>query len=1233
MIDATRLLKDLQRLLRDLENDLRERLDEVPEARARLEAQHLEARTAGRTGLTFEAWRDEFLTQAAVAWILGCVFVRFMEDNDLVKTPHLSGAGERRKRALDQHEMYFRDPERRAQSDRDYLLDVFERMRALPTAAELFDPKHNPLWAAELSGDGATRLLQFWQRVDPDSGVLVHDFTDPQWNTRFLGDLYQNLSESARKRYALLQTPEFVEEFILDRTLNPAIQEFGLREVRLIDPTCGSGHFLLGAFHRLFDRWIAQDPGANPRALAQHALDQVYGVDLNPFAIAIARFRLLVAALKVSDVRSMRAEEAPAFHVNVAAGDSLLHGRRFDQLDLGSGADQLGSQPGIGHAFMAEDLDELNRILGQQYHAVVGNPPYITVKDKALNQLYRDRYQTCHRQYSLAVPFTERFFGLALPGATNRSVGFVGMITANSFMKREFGKKLIEEFFPKVDLTHVIDTSGAYVPGHGTPTVILFGQERRPSAESVRTVMGIKGEPSTPKDPSDGKVWSAIVTQVDHVDSESEWVSVADTSRRTFGRHPWSIGGGGATELKEAVDAHAEYSLSEFVTAVGRTTVVGEDDAWMLDCATANRHGLVRHTIPFVIGECVRDWVLDGLPIVIYPYEDLGGTVIDAEESAVGMHLWRFRALLAKRTVFGKTLPDRGEPWYVHLEHYTDKLRTPLSITFAFVATHNHFVLDRGGKVFNRSAPVIKLPADATEDDHLSLVGLFNSSTACFWMKQVFHNKGGGGIGGGIASEEWEQFYEFTGTGLKKFPVPESKPLDLSTDLDRLAQDYQSHLPAQWANSLPLTRNEIDAHQAETDRLLGQMRALQEELDWRCYALYGLMEAPLCYALANDSTPLPDIKLGERAFEIVMARQVINGELQTTWFDRHGSTPITDIPAHWPNDYRALVERRIAIIQNDRNIALIEKPEYKRRWNQEQWKSQEDRALRRWLLDRLEAERFWSREALQTTARLAEQLALDEDFMRVAELYRGHADFDVPALIAELVANESVPFLPTLRYKPTGLRKREVWERTWALQRTEDAIDAEVEASISRLGDESDEAYRARVEKAAKVRKASEVGDIPVPPKYRPTDFLNTTYWSLRGALDVPKERFVSYPHCSPSADASLLVAWAGWNPLQQAHALAAHYLEMKEQEGWPPERLVPLLAGLRELLPWVKQWHNEVDSTHGVRMGDYFEDFANEEARELGVTPDDIAAWTPPATVRTRGARKKKTADSAAEA
>jgi hypothetical protein len=58
--------------------------------------------------------------------------------------------------------------------------------------------------------------------------------------------------------------------------------------------------------------------------------------------------------------------------------------------------------------------------------------------------------------------------------------GYVGMITANSFMKREFGKKLVEELLPRVDLTYVIDTTGEPIPGHGTSTVILFGRARRP---------------------------------------------------------------------------------------------------------------------------------------------------------------------------------------------------------------------------------------------------------------------------------------------------------------------------------------------------------------------------------------------------------------------------------------------------------------------------------------------------------------------------------------------------------------------------------------------------------------------------------------------------------------------------------------------------------------------------------------------------------------------------------
>ena len=83
--------------------------------------------------------------------------------------------------------------------------------------------------------------------------------------------------------------------------------------------------------------------------------------------------------------------------------------------------------------------------------------------------------------------------------------------------------------------------------------------------------------------------------------------------------------------------------------------------------------------------------------------------------------------------------------------------------------------------MFNRSAPVIKLPEDATETDHLPLVGLLNSSTACFWLKQVLHNKGSTVDihGARQTTDEYENFYEYTATGLKRFPLPTERPADM----------------------------------------------------------------------------------------------------------------------------------------------------------------------------------------------------------------------------------------------------------------------------------------------------------------------------------------------------------------------------------------------------------------------------------------------------------------------
>ncbi|MFJ6820352.1 BREX-2 system adenine-specific DNA-methyltransferase PglX [Streptomyces niveus] len=1209
-VSGAALLKDLKKQVTALEDDLRERSESVEEFRTRLEAEYTRAREGKRTAATYGAWRDERVTQAAAAWVLGCVFVRFCEDNRLIEWPFLAGPGERLRDAEERHEAFFR--EKPHLNNRDWLEEAFQHLAdSNETAAGLFDRAHNPLWGLTPSYEAATELLSFWRRRGAD-GEILYDFTDPEWSTRFLGDLYQDLSEHARKTYALLQTPEFVEEFILDLTLEPAIEEFGLAPeggLRTIDPACGSGHFLLGIFGRLVEKWRAAEPGTDEWALVRRALESVHGCDKNPFAASIARFRLLVAAMKEAGAR--RLAEAPVFPINVAVGDSLLHGRGAAgiQTDLDTLFAEEGDGDGSAFQYATEDVGEFAGrvdLLGRgSYHVVVGNPPYITVKDKQENENYRAAFDACAGTYALSVPFAQRLFELALRGAGGASGGggFIGQITANSFMKREFGKKLIEEFFTGertgIDLLRVIDTSAAYIPGHGTPTVVLVGRNRLPSSNSkVRAVLSNRGEPVEPSIPTEGLVWKAISRQFDTPGSDSDWISVDDVERSRFSRHPWSLGGGGKAELKGMIEAGPGRLRDNIELPIGRAIRAGSDDAFSRPRRRAlHKDSDVEMMRPIVRGENVRDWGLSDLDFTWYPYAE-DGTVRDGMQA----ELWPLRALLAARRTFQGVMEDAGRAWWEYMQHTKSAYETPLSITFANVATHLHFTLDRGGKVFDAHAPVIKLPVGSTEESFLGLLGALNSSVACFWLKQVSQDKGNRGGERSTGRFAWESYYEFTGAKLQEFPLPAQLPLTLGRMLDALAQELVKVDPSAVCGGGTPCRANLEAARNENARIYQHMIALQEELDWHVYGVYGLLsdaEIARTVIASPASTSMPEVHLGERAFELVIAEKAAVDEAVEQWFARHGSYPVTELPARWPNWYREIVQARIDIINARKDIALIERPEHKRRWAGDSWEKREKAALRAWLLDRIEEPNLWfalrdgiNQPRTLTVSQLADALRDDADFNSVAQLYAadhmGKPDLPLAGVLAEVVDAEHVPYLAALRYKDSGLRNREQWEQVWELQRDEDRTGQRL--------------------------------DIPVPPKYKGSDFLKQSYWSNRGKLDVPKERFISYLGASPDADPTVLLGWAGWDHKDQAQALFNLVDDRTKQAGWDTDRIKPLLAGLLEVLPWMRQWHGEYDEEWEGVPADEYQAYFEELCAKHQVSEADLRGWRP-----TRA--KKKTA------
>lgn len=1139
------LLKDLQKREKTLVPAYLAILRADPALTERLQARFTAAEIGGR----FDDFAMLCCRRSAVQFLLRTVYVRVLEDLGALEPPRIRG---------DWGFAAFREVAP-ALGVREFLKYTFRDLaHDLPA---LFTPSAEELPLP--SEDLCRETWDLWHRLDGDRPV--YSWTSDTFESRFLGDLYQDLDAEVRKRFALLQTPVFVEKFILDHTLTPALVEFDPAKLRaagdafrLIDPTCGSGHFLIGAFHRLTDYWQAHGV-PDPWEAAQRALESVWGCDINPHAVDIARFRLMLEVRARTGISQL--ERLASLNLNLHVLDSLIPWERgvSEQGDLFPANDLLSiyATPGeraVNAAFLCHD-----------FHVVVGNPPYITPKDSKKRDDYRSFWpESTSGRYALSVPFVARFIDLGAKSA------YTGQITSNSFAKRKFGKKLIESYLPKWDLTGVLDTSGAYIPGHGTPTVILFVRARPPAEDRVWTVLGKRGEPKRPTAPESGLVWTAIRNATPMDDDSSPFVTVLQDVRSSLASHPWSLGGGMIREVKEALEAQAPSGscLGSSVAAAGISGVTGLDDVYVRDASSFRRVG-IQSVRKLIIGEQNRDWcVAESESFVPWMYsEDFQCLPLD-RASPILRYLFPWKTVLGTRRRFGTPLILKGARWYELQELYPKKLATVDAIPFAFVSTHNHFVYTRFVGLFKQTSPLLKLPATATGGDHLNLCGLLNSSALGFWMRQVCYPKGGDKKGDGARSsaEEWSDRLEYDASKLLKAPIVErdrNARIELARCLDSTAKERAACLPqtvlhaGQWTPSgLAATlASARERHHALTHRMV----ALQEELDWLTYGSYQLIE-PVPVVTATDIEPLAP---GHRPFELLFARadDEADDEEKSSWWSRHGHDRVTEIPIHYSEAMRARIQARMDLVESDPMLQLLEQAAYKRRWQTPDLDDETSSAAQSYLLDRLEDLFAPSGPLAKPAPYRLEQIvdvwASDPRTVAVARVWKG-TDLDPTLAVEQLLRASSLPDNPYRIYTAEGMRTLAAWKQTWQLQDLEDQGKALVDPDTGKP-----------------------LESIPLPPKFDRTHFQSADSFSTRGKLNVPRERFILFADLTPPR-----YGWNGWRDTERALAqITAYELAERDPENplpppttADPRRCGPTL-GLWESLPDVKRWGDE--ATH----------------------------------------------------
>ena len=1142
------LLKDLQKLQKAIVASQITAVRTNATLSARMTRLHGEAEVGGRL--------DDFVATAArkstVLFLLRTVFVRVLEDLGILGLKRIRGdwgyaAFREVAPALD-HRAYF------AFIFRDLAIDF----------SALFAPGDDELPLPD--EDRCVDVWELWHHPNKDGDQYVWD--GDGFDSRFLGDLYQDLDKDIRKRYALLQTPRFVEEYILDHTLTPALAEFDpatLREkgetFRLIDPTCGSGHFLIGAFHRLADYWRDRH-GLNEWDACERALESVWGADINPHAIEIAQFRLLLEV--VARTRETEISLLSQMEIHLRALDTLVpwegpHG----QLELPSASARLER-----YATAAQRAENA-MFLMRPYHLVVGNPPYIQCKDDLKTDDYRAFWPfSAKGHYALSGPFFERFFQLGVEGA------HVGFITAKAFASSEYGESLIANVLNRLDLRRLVDTSRITIPGHGTPTLLVFGRNAARTEDPVELLTVSRGELRRRPDPENGPVWRAL-SAVSASQPKLGYANFTKIERVQLDAYPWELADPLELEILGLVKA-GSASLDDLATDFGYSFQTNCDEVFLLDGAQASRAGVSEWTRAVCAGESVRDYaVLDGGRI-ISPYREDCELMTELPPPLVRA-LWRWRTTLYGRVTFsGADYRASGRAWYQWHQFSTSKHDTSLSLVFSDVVTHNHFALDRGGRVFSRHSPVVKLKSQNL-DDHLDLLGLLGSSVAAFWIRRTFRSKGAQGVGEGIKTEPWEQFVEPDSSKLGRFPVVSkhrAMRVHFARALDEYAAERAKCRPAAVLRTLSGGGDDVlDALRGAKRRyeeITWRMVALQEELDWIVYASYGLAE--VWDELEVDQ--VEPLRPGHRAFEIMLARSEANApvEERSAWWTRHGHDRVVDVPDTYSERQQVRLRARLRHIENDARIALLEAPTYKRRWESLDWDKETKSAAKSWLLDSLERI-FASSNCELRPLRLEEVVARwrrDPVAGAVASLLGGPgavAEFE--SIADELLRANALPDNPLRAYSEQGLVKVREWERVWALQDQEDAWSLASQAAAS----------RGEACPAMQLREPSDpnilVPSMEVPRKFDKGDFATDEYFGTRGKRNVPRERFIWFADLSPPR-----FGWNGWKDRQRALVQVEAYTLAENDPNTPlppptaeDPRRCGVTIGLWESLPDVKRW------------------------------------------------------------
>ncbi len=662
-----------------------------------------------------------------------------------------------------------------------------------------------------------------------------------------------------KKAGGVYYTPTYIVDYIVANTVGTLLEGKTPKqaaELKVLDPACGSGSFLLGAYQRLLDwhrDWYVADgpekhakadrngssalylgPGNEWRLTTAERkrilLSSIFGVDIDHQAVEVTKLSLLLKVLEGETEESIGAQlklfherALPDLAGNIKCGNSLIGPDYFAgrQLDLFGEEEALRVNP---FDWQKEFKDILSRE-NPGFDAVIGNPPYVRQEAlKALKPYFQRRYEAYDAAADLFVYFIERGVNLL------REKGRYSIIVSSSLLRAAFAEPLRSTIVRHAAVEAIVDFGGLAVFANAKDTYVcvpLLDKKQAPESLVVTMVPTLQftSLESVVRDRSYSVPSKGL--------SPRGWTLQPEATSKVFEHLRAS-----AVSLGQALDGRIFWGIK---TGLNEAFELDAGEREALLAATPAAAPLVRR---FLGGQQVRRYHVleDGRYLIAIPsgwtgrqLAAAGLRVGDRGEKAawtwlvdsmrgVADHLLPFAEALRKRQ-------DQGEYWWeLRSCDYYDVFDRP-KILFPDIAKGPRFHLDDTCGWISNTAYMLD------SDDPL-LLGILNSRVGWFAISQIsipFGTRAG--------SFRYRLFTQY----MEQLPIP---AVVLSTETGKRQRDrgvglVQHRIALQSRMSLLRTDHEGTALQRQID-------ATDREIDQLVYELYGLTDDEI--RIVEDST-------------------------------------------------------------------------------------------------------------------------------------------------------------------------------------------------------------------------------------------------------------------------------------------------------------------------------------------------------------------------------------------